>query len=87
VPCVPTSAPSRRTSTGISVCAGRFRGAIRFGDSGFRLNDAPRLCSSTPVPGSTTQEPNAWNALWISETHVPSVSVATIATVSPVRRG
>ena len=72
---------------GQRVCGGRAPGARRPGWDGSRLKLEPRLCSTTPVSGSSSPAPKLWNTLWISDTAVPSASTAVIATVSPVAGG
>ena len=58
-------------------------GAITFGCSASRVNPAPRFCSTTPVSGSTSPDPNVEKRLWIQLTILPSPSATVRYTVSP----
>ena len=78
-PGVPRASQGRsllRTMTGHSVWNGRLRGANTFGWSSSNLNSDPRFCSTMPVSGTTSPEPNVANRLWISETTLRSLSTA-----------
>ena len=37
---------------------------------------APRFCSTTPVPGASTPEPKPSNRLWMNDTAIRSPSTA-----------
>lgn len=64
------------TSIGVNVWNGRLPGATTFGCRVSRTNPAPRFCSTTPVSGSTSIDPNVANRLWIQLTALPFASTA-----------
>ena len=68
---------------GMIVCSGRLPGASSFGWPGSSVNSAPRFCRAKPVPGATSPLPKPWKMLWISDTMLPSRSIADRYTVSP----
>ena len=63
-------------NAGMIVCSGRLRGASVFGCPGSSVNNPPRLCMTKPARRGTSADPNDEKLLWISETMVPSLSIA-----------
>ena len=75
--------PSRRTTVGAIIEGTRRPGAIAWKPSGLRSSSPSMLLRITPVPGTSTPEPEPFEQVTLA--HVPSPSRTAMWVVEPSR--
>ena len=78
-----TISPSRRTTVGAIIDGTRRPGAIRWKPSGLRSSSPSMLLRITPVPGTSTPEPEPFEQVTLAQ--VPSASITAMWVVEPSR--